>query len=335
VNTEQDAAGNEVLSDGVLRNVSESQDYTNVLPSLSLVLSPTDDIQIRFGAAKIMRRPSFGDLSPTVQYPLNAAQSVTVGDPTLEPTTAKQFDLAIEYYPRKGSVVSLGFYHKELDGVIGRETIFRGVCNPRAVDANANDPILAIPTCTVGGEAGILVNRISPVNLPGGEIDGVEIAFQHYFRNLPKPFNGLGIIANYAYQDGSRDQTFSSPAAISSDGSRQELPLNFVGLSESSYNFTAFYEKPKWSARLRYTYRDVFLVSEATDVSNGLPLYTDDRGQLNGSMSYKLNDTVALTLSGVNLLKDRSVQPAVFQDGPIARMKDADRRITIGLRAKL
>jgi TonB-dependent receptor len=260
---------------------------------------------------------------------------VTVGDPTLEPTTAKQFDLAIEYYPRKGSVVSLGLYHKELDGVIGRETIFRGVCNPRAVDANANDPILAIPTCTVGGEAGILVNRISPVNLPGGEIDGVEIAFQHYFRNLPKPFNGLGVIANYAYQDGSRDQTFSSPAAISSDGSRQELPLNFVGLSESSYNFTAFYEKPKWSARLRYTYRDVFLVSEATDVSNGLPLYTDDRGQLNGSMSYKLNDTVALTLSGVNLLKDRSVQPAVFQDGPIARMKDADRRITIGLRAKL
>jgi hypothetical protein len=52
-------------------------------------------------------------------------------------------------------------------------------------------------------------------------------------------------------------------------------------------------------------------------------------------MSYKLNDTVALTFSGVNLLKDRSVQPAVFQDGPIARMKDADRRITIGLRAKL
>ena len=335
VNTEQDAAGNEVLSDGVLRDVSESQDYTNVLPSLSLVLSPTDDIQIRFGAAEIMRRPSFGDLSPTVRYPLNAAQSVTVGDPTLEPTTAKQFDLAFEYYPRKGSVVSLGFYHKELDGVIGRETIFRGVCNPRAVDANANDPILAIPTCTVGGEAGILVNRISPVNLPGGDIDGVEIAFQHYFRNLPKPFNGLGIIANYAYQDGSRDQTFSSPAAISSDGSRQELPLNFVGLSESSYNFTAFYEKPKWSARLRYTYRDVFLVSEATDVSNGLPLYTDDRGQLNASMSYKLNDTVALTLSGVNLLKDRTVQPAVFQDGPIARMKDADRRITIGLRAKL
>ena len=335
VNTDQDAAGNEVLADGALRDVSESQTYTNVLPSVSLVLSPADDVQIRFGAAEIMRRPSFGDLSPTVRYPLNTAQSVTVGDPTLEPTTAKQFDLAIEYYPRKGSVLSLGFYHKKLDGVIGRETIYRGVCNPRAVDANANDPTLALPTCTIGGEEGVLVNRISPVNLPGGEIDGIEIAFQHYFRNLPKPFNGLGVIANYAYQEGSRDQTFNSPAAIASDGSQQELPLNFVKLSENSYNFTAFYEKPKWSARLRYTYRDVFLVSESTDISNGLPLYTDDRGQLNGSMSYNLNDTTAITLSGVNLLKERTIQPAVFPDGPIARMMDADRRVTLGLRVKL
>ena len=130
-------------------------------------------------------------------------------------------------------------------------------------------PDLALPTCTVGGEDGVLVNRISPVNLPGGEIEGVELAFQHYFRSLPKPFNGLGIIANYAYQNGTRDQVFNTPAALDEQGEQRSLPLNFVRLSENSYNFTAFYEKPKWSARLRYTYRDAFLVSESTDISNG------------------------------------------------------------------
>ena len=157
VNTDQNAAGNEVMIDGSLRDVSESQDYTEVLPSLSLVISPMDDVQIRFGAAKIMRRPSFGDLSPTVRYPLNTGQAVLVGDPTLQPTTAKQFDLTLEYYPRKGSVMSLGIYHKDLDGVVGRETIFSGICNPRAVDANAGNPDLALPVCTVAGEAGVLV----------------------------------------------------------------------------------------------------------------------------------------------------------------------------------
>jgi hypothetical protein len=36
----------------------------------------------------------------------------------------------------------------------------------------------------------------------------------------------------------------------------------------------------------------------------------------------------------VNLTKERKVQPAVFDGGPIARMMDADRRITLGIRAK-
>ena len=335
VDTDQRAAGKEVMVDGELRDVSEQQQYTEVLPSLSLVLSPSDKLQVRLGAAKIMRRPSFGDLSPTVRFPLNTGQAVVVGDPTLQPTTASQFDLAVEYYPRKGSVFSLGVYYKDLDSVIGKQTIFSGICNPRAVDANAGNPDLALPTCMVGGEDGVLVNRISPVNLPGGEIEGVELAFQHYFRSLPKPFNGLGIIANYAYQNGTRDQAFNTPAALDEQGEQRSLPLNFVRLSENSYNFTAFYEKPKWSARLRYTYRDVFLVSESTDISNGLPLYSDDRGQLNASGSYNIDKRLAITLSGVNLLKDRTVQPGVFPGGPIARMMDSDRRVSLGFRFKL
>ena len=154
------------------------------------------------------------------------------------------------------------------------------------------------------------------------------------FRNLPEPFNGLGVIANYSYQDGSRDLTFSTPGFLSGEDEAQEFPLNFVGLSEKSYNFTLFYEKRKYSARIRYTYRDSFLVSESIDISNGQPLYTHDRGQLNASMSYNLNDTFAITLNGVNLLRERKVQPGVFANGPIARMSDSDRRISVGIRAR-
>ena len=95
-----------------------------------------------------------------------------------------------------------------------------------------------------------------------------------------------------------------------------------------------FYEKKRWAGRLRYTYRDNFLVSESIDIANGQPLYTDDRGQLNGSVSYEINDTFTMTLQGVNLTKEMKVQPGVFAGGPIARMSDADRRISISLRAQ-
>ena len=171
INTDQQATGSEVLIDGSLLDISVRQDYTHWLPSGSLVLAPVDDVQIRFGFATIMRRPSFNNLSPTVQYPLNIGQAVNVGDPTLEPTKAKQYDLSLEYYFSEGSVLSLGYYYKDLESVIGKETIFNGICNPRAVDGNAGDPDLARPTCTIGGQEGVLVNRISPVNLAGGTIE--------------------------------------------------------------------------------------------------------------------------------------------------------------------
>ena len=334
VNTDQVAKGSEVMIDGTLRDIRHTQNYNNRLPSVSLVISPVEKLQLRLGYAGVMRRPDFRNLSPTLQYPLNLGQAVNVGDPTLKPTRAKQRDAALEYYFRKGSVASLGYYHKNLESIIGKETKWNGICNPRAEDPYANDPVLASPTCTVDGLDGVLVNRISPVNLPGGVIEGLELSFLHYFRNVPKPFRGLGIIANYALQKGSRDQSFTHSAFLDENGELVNFPLNFVRLSEKSYNFTVFYERHRLNWRIRYTYRDNFLLSESIDIANGKPLYTDDRGQLNASMSYKLNKTFVATLSGVNLLKSRKTNPGVFPDGAIARMSDSDRRISLGIRAK-
>lgn len=330
--TDQLASGNEVLGDGTLNAVSERQSYTNWLPSASLVLSPIEKLQVRLGYAKILRRPSFSQLSPTVEFPLNEAQAVMVGDPTLRPTTADQYDLVLEYYFRKGSVLSLGYYLKDLDSVIGTELRFESICNPRAVGDLDN-----VPCTTQDGLDGVLVNRISPVNLSGGEIQGFEIAFQHNFNHLPRPFDGLGMIANYAYQDGERDDTFGVPGFLKDDGvTDAEFPLNFRSLSKSSYNFTLYFERPRyrWSGRLRYTYRDGFLISESDDVSNGQPLYADDRGQLNASVSYRIDDIFTATFSAINLTKEQATQRAAFATGPIVRQRDADRRLAFGLRAR-
>jgi outer membrane receptor protein involved in Fe transport len=167
-----------------------------------------------------------------------------------------------------------------------------------------------------------------------GYIKGIELSFLHYFRNLPKKFRGLGIVASYAYQDGERTKTFKTPQFLRDNGQFELFPLNFTRLSENSYNFTVFYERYRLNWRVRYTYRDNFLLSSASDITNTLPIYTEDRGQLNASMSYKINKTVTATLSGVNLLKSRKTNPGVFPDGPIAQMSDSDRRISLGLRAK-
>lgn len=329
--------------------INVTQDYSDVLPSASLILSPTEKLQLRFGYAEILRRPNFSQISPTINFPLTTSPSVRIGVPELRPTTAEQYDFSFEYYFRKGSVISLGFYRKKLDGVIGTESTGQ-VCNPLADSTENNDQ-----RCEIDGTIGFLQSSQSPVNLPGGEINGYEVAFQHNFTHLPRPFDGLGIIANYAYQEGERDQEFNLPryfhggqwipARCASQYDDPELretcesgtfPLNFVRLSENSYNFTIFFERPRyrWSGRLRYTYRDSYLIAESSDLGFGQPSYADDRGQLNASLSYRIDDVFSLTFSGVNLTKELGKNKVSFPDGPVALQKDADRRFALGIRAK-
>lgn len=332
VHTDQKAEGNQLQDDGVtFMPVRVHQGYYNWLPSGSLVVEPIEDLQIRFGYAKILRRPSFSQLAPTFDFPLNAGQSIVLGDPSLRPTTAHQVDVGVEWYFLRGSVLSIGYFYKDLKRVIGQEGD-GSRCNPIAVGAPT-------PAACPGG--GSQVSQVRWLNQPGGKIQGVEIALQHKLNYLPKPFNGFGVLANYAYQDGDRDASFDVPGFLEAEGAVASIPLNFRRLSEHSYNVTVYYERPKswFSGRLRYTWRSSFLISESVDVANLQPLYRDDRGQLNGSMSIRLTRLAApvavrLTFSGVNLLKARSVERAAFESGPVVRVKDSDRRFSIGIRGR-
>ena len=310
-----------------------TQKYRKALPSASFVISPTDKTQIRFGYAKILRRPNFSELSPTMALPLNIYTAAQSGNPELQPTTADQYDLALEIYFRRGSVLSLGYFMKDLDGVIGKELFSNSVCNTR-VEQNEGEGTL----CTAfNGEQGVLVDAIKTANLPGGKIRGGEVALQHNFNNLPQPFNGFGMIANYAYQKGDRDLPLGMAGFLQADGiSFAEYPLNFQRLSENSYNLTLYFEKPryKFSGRIRYTYRDYFLVTESSDAANTFPLYTDNKGQLNASMSYRINDMFTATMSANNLTDEQVIQPGIFPGGPTVKVLDPGRRFGIGIRAR-
>ena len=327
VNTDQAATGTVQGED-----ISVKQNYTHWLPSLSLVFKPVDEVQVRLGYAKILRRPNFGQLSPTMYFPLDKTTPVVTGNPELQPTTANQFDVALEYYFRKGSALTLGYFSKHFDEVIGKETFPASACNTNAEQAEGD-----LFCDNFNGVPGVLVPQTKFVNLPGGKINGVELGFQHNFKSLPQPFDGLGLIANYAYQDGSRDAFIVKAGALSGSVSFTGLPLNFVNLSKDSYNATIYFEKPRYrfSGRLRYTYRSDFLVSEASFLTGQLPLYKKGTGQLNASMSYRVNKKITVNFQGSNLTDEQVVQPAFFPEGPTAMTRDSGRRFSIGVAISL
>ena len=106
---------------------------------------------------------------------------------------------------------------------------------------------------------------------------GMELSFQRTFADLlPAPFDGLGVITNYTYiNSGSDFKNEKTNAAYS-------IP----GLSENTINFTLFYEKDPWSARISYNFRDDFL----DDISGGFsghPYFVDAYEQFDASFGLR------------------------------------------------
>lgn len=334
VHTRQTASG-VALANGVASDLDVGQKYTYWLPSAILTAEPMRDVLLRASYGRSLRRPDFGQLSPTVQFPLLDV-FVSAGNPSLKPQTVDQYDAAVEWYFDRNSLLSVGGFYKKYQDLVTTVAIAPTLIDP------ARGPFAA-DNCATGifnpvsidqtGAIGECVGINQPVNAGSATLKGVEVNFQHSFTYLPGALDGFGVIANYTYQDGKRDTTFTVPG-FASGGAAASFELPLRDLSKNNYNLTLFYEKYGVNARVRYTFRDPFLRTEAVDLTNNLPLYQDERSQLNATVSVDINPQFAVTFSGVNLTNEPNRERAIFVDGPLAQERIADRRYAVGVRGK-
>lgn len=112
-----------------------------------------------------------------------------------------------------------------------------------------------------------------PVNMDG-KLTGFEIAYQQPIGEY------FGVAANYTRANGDLD-----------DGK----PLN--GASRNTWNVSGYFENEQFNARLSYTFREAFFAG----VSRTDAFYQDDFGTLSASLGYKINDSMSLSLDGLNL----------------------------------
>ena len=104
-----------------------SSDGSEVLPSFNLAWDATEDLVVRFAAARTMARVSYSDLSQAESYgpPVNInspdswtgrgnGTSVNTG---LEPMLSDQFDLGIEWYYGDGSALGATLFSKDISNL--------------------------------------------------------------------------------------------------------------------------------------------------------------------------------------------------------------------------
>ncbi len=89
------------------------------LPSVNLIYSLTDQLNIRAAYSKTLSRPDFVERSPYVYYDFVEQVDVT-GQQGLEITTIKNYDLRFEYYPSGNEIISASLFYKDFDKPVER-----------------------------------------------------------------------------------------------------------------------------------------------------------------------------------------------------------------------
>jgi TonB-dependent receptor len=277
-----DENGNEVSGPTVFNPIAVSQDYTSVLPSLNLRVHLTDNLQVRFAAAKNISRPNFTQLNPslTISEPGAAQQdqihTANGGNPYLKPMKSDNLDATLEwYFSRTGSLTAAAFY-KNIKNYIQTAVSYRDV------------------TFDNGNSYEYEVTSYN--NVAKGKVKGFELAYQQFFDFLPGPLNGLGMQANFTYVD-------SQAPSPATSGPVTNVPLEL--LSKYNYNIVGIYEKGPVSARVAYNWRSKYVVTTAGNGTGSLPVFNKPFGQLDASISYNVTEKFGITLDGTNLTNTR------------------------------
>jgi iron complex outermembrane recepter protein len=195
---------------------TDTNSYTNVLPSANLIVNLTDDFMVRLSASQTMQRAGLADLAPNTF--INSTNLTSGGgNAQLTPPISSNLDVSFEYYTGKSSLISGALFYKDVQDFIASGTIEE-----------------TIP----GFESDGVYRTSRPFNIASAKVRGFEVGVQQFFDFLPSPLNGFGIIANYTYADSKDSNGF---------------PL--VATSKHSYNLVALYEKGPFSARLAYNWR--------------------------------------------------------------------------------
>lgn len=238
-------------------------DYIDFLPSINVKWEMKRGLFARAGFARVITRPSLQDLSP-FRLIDEVNERITANNPELDPFRANQYDIAIEWYPTPETLVSGGFFLKDIESFISRQTTL--------IPFNESTYELR-----------------QPVNGNNATIRGFEVNFQKPFTFLPGFWSGFGIVANYTFTESDFEEELE-------DGSLTTYPL--PNNSKHTLNITPYFEKYGFSLRVATNFRSEFL-REVPNPEDGLK-FRDDVSITDIASSYDFNENFGITLNILN-----------------------------------
>jgi iron complex outermembrane receptor protein len=297
VETEQESSGYTYVG-GVVTPIVAKRKYADTLPSLNLVIEPTETLLVRFGASKVMARPELVNISPGASFNVaGSTRSVTAGNPSLDPIRATNYDLAAEWYFQPGSLLSVALFKKKISSFVQVVTSNQpyqnnpfGLPDSAAIAACGNQTTDCNVTTTTWAFS-------APTSTPGGDLKGFEVNYQQAFKFLPGLLANTGVLLNYTSVLAKVNYVNGAGVTIA----RQ----NLTNLSPHSYNATLYYEDSRISTRVSAAWRSRYLTAvPGADNTSATPIPfqgTNETLNIDASLQYTINPHLKFTVEGINL----------------------------------
>ena len=253
-----------------------SRSYNFFAPSVNMKYFLSDEVQLRAAFFRSLSRPGFKETAPIpdINEGVDGDYSGSMGNPSLNPYMANNFDLGIEMY-REQYFLTFGIFYKDI-----QNTIY-----PRVI-ANQNIGELFFSDLETFANAG------------DSNIIGLEINF---FAELDPylSIDGFFVSANGTFSDGESDFNTGN----------QSFTIPFRKLSEQNANLSLGYDQGKIESRLAVNYRSSYLDylgDEGEELFDdnfgyGYIRFTDDYYSVDLTARYKYNNNLSFKFEGKNL----------------------------------
>ena len=298
VKTNQSSTG---LINGVA--VTIKRDYEDWLPALNVAFYPTDNIIVRGAVAKVMTRPTLGNLTPGGSADGNNFR-ITNGNPFLDPFRATSYDLAVEWYFAPQSIASIALFKKTIDSFPVSNTLTQTL----AEAGLTKDVLLPSSAGYINFNPAQLYSVSTTVNGTGASLKGIELAVQAPFKFLPGFLKNFGGIANATFIDSTASYGVVGPSTLACATQftcRLVQPVavqrtsTLFGLSKKAFNGTLYYEDTKFSARGSISYRAPY-VDQNSGTGNVFEGYNATTN-VDASVRYRFTKWLEVSVEGTNL----------------------------------
>lgn len=247
----------------------------DVLPSLGCVWRPHDTVTLRAAYSETIARQTFKELTPILQQEYLGGP-VFIGNPELERSEIKNYDLRGDWTPYEGGLFSASWFRKDIKGPI--------------------EYVQRIAT----------FDFTTPVNYPEGELNGVELETRHALGHFWGPLEGIDVGANATFLHSRVQLTddeiaqFQLPEIAAPMESRE-----MTGAPSHLYNAFLTYDIAATGTQIGvfYTVQGDTLVAGAGESDGNLvpSVFLAEHDRLNLSIAQRLGETMKLVFQVKNL----------------------------------